>query len=313
MRKTPVRGVTKFRDFKRGNVVKVVLTSKQEMKGLYAGDVKFEAQTVRMNRVQKGQYIVTYNVETKKPVVMDVIDYCRENNLHIQEVGSSRLPKALSDYLRAYHKEYDKYQMEQHKALEAIMKSEEYVDRLREAGTEQLPEAVQKELEEDYYKQNPIEYIRKQLKSVKVFEVFEPYRGRNDVYEFSFDFADTYATGADLGTYTDLEYDDTRYLGEEPNQEITEKYLHAQGYTKTSMAEYTKLANKHKKVAKFSDRFYSAYVRDGKGDRVIAVVSFKVELKGIHKLKEKELESLVNDLNILSNQVSYRQKTNRRW
>ena len=43
MAKTTVRGVTKFREFNTGNVIKVTLTNGQELRVLYAGVVAYRA------------------------------------------------------------------------------------------------------------------------------------------------------------------------------------------------------------------------------------------------------------------------------
>lgn len=310
MVKTTVRGVTKFREFNSGNVIKVTLTNKQELRGLYAGDVVYKAGSFRRNRVTKGRFMVIYNIKERKPEVIDVLQHCQLQKTHIQEVGSTRLKKELSDYLRAYHKEYEKYQKQQKQVVEAIEKSEVTEGKLKEVESGKLPEELQKVIEEEYYQQNPKEHIKGKILSDSGFGGYEQ---REGLYHLKY-YLDgvQYVQAEDLGASTFLEYDDTRHVDTGVDQKTAERYLNNNGYRRLSIEQYKKLASKYKKIATFSDTFLDMDLSDKGGGRVYPTVSFSIEIKGMSKVKLEQINSLVNDLKILYKQVTDFQEVRKR-
>ena len=310
MAKKTVRGVTKFREFNTGNVIKVTLTNGQDLRGLYAGDVVYKAESFRRNRVTKGRFMVIYNIKERKPEVIDVLQHCQLQKTHIQEVGSTRLKKELSDYLRAYHKEYEKYQKQQKQVVEALEKSEATKGKLQEVESGKLPEELQKVLEEEYYQQNPKEHIKDKILRGSGFSGYEQ---REGVYHLSSYLVEAeYVQAEDLGASTFLEYDDTRHVDKGVDQKTAERYLNNNGYRKISIEQYKKLGNKYKKFVTFSDTFLDMDLSDKGGGRVFPTVSFRIEIKDMNKLKLNELDNLVNDLKILYKQVTYFQEVRRR-
>lgn len=309
MAKTKVRGVTKFREFDSGNVIRVTLTNNQELRGLYAGDVAYRAGTYRPNeRVQKGQYIIIYDVKERKPVIIDVLEHCQRHNTHIQEVGSSRLKKELSDFLRAYHREYVKYQEQQKQAVDAITKSDVYQSKLEEAESGGIPEDLQKSLEQEYYKQNPKEQIKDKILRGSGFSGYEQ---REGVYHLTEDLRKVnFVYSEDLGASTYLEYDDTRHVGSGVDQQDAERYLNSRGYSKISYDQYKKLVNKYKGIATFSEGFIGMDLAEG--DRVYPRIEIRVEIKDMNKVKLEQIDPLVKDINKLYRQVTYYQDVRRR-
>lgn len=309
MAKTKVRGVTKFREFDSGNVIRVTLTNNQELRGLYAGDVAYRAGTYRPNeRVKKGQYIIIYDVKERKPVIIDVLEHCQRHNTHIQEVGSSRLKKELSDFLRAYHREYVKYQEQQKQAVDAITKSDVYQSKLKEAESGGIPEDLQKTLEQDYYEQNPKEQIKDKILGGTGFSGYEQ---REGLYHLTKDLGKVnFVYSEDLGASTYLEYDDTRHVDSGVDQQVAERYLNSKGYSKISYDQYKNLVNKHKNIATFSKGFIGMDLAEG--DRVYPRIEISVEIKDMNKVKLEQIESLVNDINKLYKQVTYFQEVRRR-
>ena len=311
MAKTKVRGVTKFNEFKSGNVIRVTLTNGQELRGLYAGDVAYRAGTYRpYERVKKGQYIIIYDVKERKPVIIDVLEHCQRHNTHIQEVGSSRLKKELSDFLRAYHREYVKYQEQQKQAVDAITKSDVYQSKLKEAESGGIPEDLQKTLEQDYYQQNPKEQIKDKILRGSGFSGYEQREGLYNLSSY-LDKAQ-YVQAEDLGASTFLEYDDTRHVDSGVDQKTAERYLNNNGYRKISLEQYKKIGNKYKKFATFSDTFLDMDLSDKGGGRVYPTVSFSIEIKDMNKVKLEQINSLINDINKLYKQVTYFQEVRRR-
>ena len=310
MSKTTVRGVTKFREFNSGNVIKVTLTNNQELRGLYVGDVVYKAESFRRDRVTKGHFMIIYNVKERKPEVINVLQHCQLQKTHIQEVGSTRLKKELSDYLRAYHKEYEKYQKQQKLAVEAIEKSEDSEGKLQEVVSGKLPKELQKAIEEDYYQQNPKEHIKDKILRDSGFSGYEQQEG---IYHLS-SYLDNvrYVQAEDLGASTYLEYDDTRHVDSGVDQKTAERYLNNNGYRRLSIEQYKKLVSKYKKIATFSDTFLDMDLSDKGGGRVYPTVSFRIEIKDMNKVKLEQINSLVNDLKKLYKQVTDFQEVRRR-
>lgn len=99
-----------FKEVDVGNVIKVVLLNRTEFKGIYMGAVNYNDPNDEWDTVEKGHFLLTYNVLEMRPQIINIPFYIKQNNTRVKELSRTRLAKDLSDYLRKYLVHYQKQQ-----------------------------------------------------------------------------------------------------------------------------------------------------------------------------------------------------------
>lgn len=93
-----------------GNVIKIVLLNRVEFKGIYIGSVKYNNPNDEWDTVDKGHFLLTYNVLEMRPQIINIPFYIKQNKTRVKELSRTRLGKDLSEYLRKYAMHYHKQQ-----------------------------------------------------------------------------------------------------------------------------------------------------------------------------------------------------------
>ena len=99
-----------FKEVDVGNVIKVVLLNRTEFKGIYMGAVNYNDPNDEWDNIEKGHFLLVYNVLEMRPQVINIPFYIKQNNTRVKELSRTRLAKDLSEYLRKYHVHYQKQQ-----------------------------------------------------------------------------------------------------------------------------------------------------------------------------------------------------------
>lgn len=304
---TNIKGFNQFNTFKTGQIIKVHLSNQDVYKGVYIGTHFYDVSN-KYSLVTTGQFMVYYSVINKKALVIDIFDYCRCRRLEVVSVGSTRLMKGLSDFLREYYRSYMKYQALQKQAIELRNKTVDVQKELDQFATKGIDGGTQARIQEEEFKQDPIAMVRSKLKTSKVgFDVDE----YSNAFHFANRYGDVQVAGNQIGASTYLEYDDTRFVDDEPKTDKVEQVLHKYGYTGVQQSDFAKLVNKYKSVITISGPYLTADLRDGKGDRFIVCIEFKMEFKKPNKVTEQLIDALVLDLKNLHTKSNRQNRTNR--
>ena len=299
-----VKGVSKFREFKPGNIIKVITTDKRELKGIYVGQNLYK-QGYKM-AIHTGQYLVMYDVQNKTGTVINLIDYCLHNKTHIETVGAARLIKGLSDYLRKYYRDFTAYQELQKQAYELENKKATYLKKLNDTQLDgnKLDETVQRKLKEELFASDPITRIQDMLTTENTgFNVRYAGMGR-DIFYLTYDYYRVHVSSSDVGARTYLEYDDTRMEDRPADPKKIVQCLQGYGYLGAKLEHFNTLAKKYKSIANIKGEFFSAYLRDGKGDRYAIECEFTIQFPNPKKVSEKQLKQLISDLYAINKEIT---------
>lgn len=299
-----VKGVSKFREFKPGNIIKVITTDKRELKGIYVGQTLYK-QGYKME-VHTGQYLVMYDVQNKTGTVINLIDYCLRNKTHIETVGAARLIKGLSDYLRKYYRDFTAYQELQKQAYELENKKATYLKKLNDTQRDgnNLDETVQRKLKEELFASNPITRIQDMLTTENTgFNVRYEDWGKGS-FTLTYDYYRVPVSSSDVGARTYLEYDDTRMEDRPADPKKVVKCLQDWGYRGAKLEHFNTLAKKYKSIADIKGEFFTAYLRDGKGDRYAIECEFSIQFPNPKKVSENQLKQLIRDLYSINKEIT---------
>lgn len=305
-----VQGVSKFRDYKPGNMIKVQTTDKREFKGVYVGTVFYTVNKIRPEG--RGFYLVVYDITVHKAKVINILEYCQEKHVHIENVGGTRLVKELSEYLRKYYRDLEQYQELLRQKLEVDKKAELSRTKLEKLALKgvSMDAATSKRLKEEMYQQDPFSRIKATIKTENVgFSVQE---GGNDVLFLHHYYSDVQTDGATIGASTYLEYDDVRFVDEEPKPEKIVQHLRDSGYPGADLELYKKIVKKYAKIVEITGDFFMAGLREGKGDRFTISIMFYLEFKDPRRLKVEQLDQLAKDLKTLYDKVTKYNEPRRR-
>lgn len=295
--KKAVRGVSLFREFKTSNIIKVELSNGEQLKGVYYGQVIYEATTYVRNQVKKGQFMVVYDIMNRVAQMVDVLGYCKGKDVYIKGVSATRLPKTLSDYLRGYYKIYVKYQDTQKQTLEFMHKKTRQEEELRGFGSQGLDDNTHQTMAKELSKQDPKKYIQTILnESVSGGNL--SYSTHNDDYSFLYYYDGVQGNSYDVGATTYLEYDDTRMIDTLPQPSKIEALIR-RSYPRVTSQYYLDFVNKYKKYIDFSKDCFDAELRSDKGDRFTVYFTFTAKFKQPSKVKAELLDRFVKDLNQL--------------
>ena len=299
-----VKGVSKFREFKPGNIIKVITTDKRELKGIYVGKTIYK-QGYRME-VHTGQYLVMYDVQNKTGTVTNLIDYCLHNKTHIETVGAARLIKGLSDYLRKYYRDFTAYQELQKQAYELENKKATYLRKLNDTQLDgnNLDETVQRKLKEKLFASDPITLIQGMLTEKNTgFSVRYEDCGKGN-FILTYDYYRVPVSSYDVGARTYLEYDDTRMEDRPADPKKVVNCLQDWGYLGAKLGHFNTLAKKYKSIANIKGEFFTAYLREGKGDRYNIECEFSIQFPNPKKVSENQLKQLIRDLYAINKEIT---------
>lgn len=156
-----------------------------------------------------------------------------------------------------------------------------------------LGEDVIKSLEDELKKNDIEDWLLSKLRTNLSYMSVDRLNGR---YMLELD-SKFETEGGNIGASTYLEYDDTRFVDDEPTQKAILNYLRRVTHLPGNSEEwYQSVVKKYSKWFKFNDEFLTAYLRDGKGDRFRLCVDLRFELTGKAKLTPKVVETFINDL-----------------
>lgn len=299
-----VKGVSKFREFKPGNIIKVITTDKRELKGIYVGQTLYK-QGYKME-ARTGQYLVMYDVQNKTGTVTNLIDYCLRNKTHIETVGAARLIKGLSDYLRKYYRDFTAYQELQKQAYDLENKKATYLKKLNDTQRDgnKLDETVQRKLKEELFASDPITRIQDMLTEKNTgFSVRYDDWGKGS-FTLTYYYYNVHVSSSDVGARTYLEYDDTRMEDRPADPKKVVKCLQDWGYRGAKLEHFNTLAKKYKSIANIKGEFFSAYLRDGKGDRYAIECEFSIQFPNPKKVSENQLKQLIRDLYAINKEIT---------
>lgn len=293
-----VQGVSKFREYKPGNMIKVQTTDKREFKGVYVGTVLYTVNKIRPEG--RGFYLVVYDINVHKAKVINILEYCQQKHVHIENVGGTRLVKELSSYLRKYYRDLEQYQELLRQKLEVDKKAEQSRTKLEKLALKgvSMDANTSKRLKEEMYQQDPFSRVKATIKTDTVgFSVQGG--GREDQLFLHHYYSGVQTDGASIGASTYLEYDDVRFVDEEPKPEKIVQHLRDNGYPGADLELYKKLVKKYAKIVEITGDFFMAELREGKGDRFTIYIMFYLEFKDPSRLKVEQLDQLAKDLKTL--------------
>ena len=297
-----VKGVSKFREYNPGNMVKVQTSDKREFKGVYVGTVYYNINKIRPE--DRGFYLVVYDIESHKAKVINIMEYCQRKRVNIVNVGGTRLVKELSEYLRKYYRDLVQYQELIKQKIEIEKRARDSRDNLEKLAVKgvNIDAETSKKLKEDLYKQDPFSRVKEMIKGDTVgFNV--EVRGENKLYVYH-TYYDVETDGATIGASTYLEYDDSRFVEDAPQSDKVAKYLRDSGYQGADLSLYKKLIKKYAKISEIKGEFFGADLREGKGDRFTMYTGFYIQFKDPSRLKVEQLEQLANDLKTIYDKVT---------
>lgn len=295
-----VQGVSQFRQFKPGNMIRVDLTDGEVLRGVYADTKKYNSQDSRVNWIKEGQYMIIYDVANKKPELVNILQYCRWKGVHIETVGGTRLPKSLSEYLRAYYKNYEKHQAIHKQVIAQLAKAEQHEEKMKEVSEKGIDKKTHEELAHELFKQNPFGIISQLFTE-------GPWYVSSDESKSQINLEKVFkseGSGADIGASTYLEYDDSRFIDEEPDPDKVLELIQ-RVHPNASKYDYLYLVKKYRTMVEFSPTFYKAELRDGKGDRFMTSLYITITFKNIKKVTIPQVNALIKDLTDFTKDAMY--------
>ena len=284
MSNTKVRGLSKFKGFKPGNVIKVTLSNGDIYKGLYAGTIQYDPTYRGTQKSKIGQYVVVYNSNTREAQVIDIKDRCTHRKSDVKDVSATCLTKTLSDYLRVRLKDYTQQQNAFHKLWGKNNKNKS-------------DEELHRQLAQDAPTINPTQKVYNDLELLKNkgLDIRTQYVESSDTINFMHIYWGKRINGQDLGFTLFRESDGGFYYEENPSTQQVEAHLN-KTLKKVKQSHYTQLVNKYKDCVDFVGPGLGADIDYDNTKYFTTILDFRIKVTKPTKLSGSTYDQFIKDL-----------------